>query len=67
MSSVSKTRRDGHGTFTAAGYSIFCSGAEVSKYERKGTHGVGLAVRESIVAGVDKDGIKVKCISARLM
>ena len=64
---LQETRRDGHSTFTAAGYTIFCSGADGSKHERKGTHGVGLAVRESIVAGVGKDGLVVECVSARLM
>ena len=48
---LQETRRDGQSAFTAAGYTVFCSGAEDSKHERKRTHGVGLAVRESIVAG----------------
>ena len=47
-----ETRRNGQSTFTAAGYTVFRSGADGGKYEKKGTHGVGLAVRESIVAGV---------------
>ena len=41
------------------GITVFCSGADGSMYERKGTHGVGLAVRESIVAGVEKGGLVV--------
>ena len=41
---LQETRRDGQITFTAAGYTVFCSGADGSKYEKKGTHGVGLAV-----------------------
>ena len=35
-------------------------------HERKEAHGVGLAARESIMAGVDKGGLVVDCISARL-
>ena len=61
------TRRYGQNRFTAAGYTVVCSRAEDSKYKRKGTHGVGLAVRESIVTGVDKGGLGVECISARLV
>ena len=63
---LQETRRDGHSTCTAAGY-LFCSGADGSKYERKGTQGVGLAVTESIVAGVGADGLVVECVSARLI
>ena len=37
------------------------------KCEKKGNHGVGLAVRESIAAGMDKGDVAVECISARLM
>ena len=56
---LQETRRGGQSTLTAAGYTVFCSGAEDSKHERKRTHGVGLAVRESIVAGVEKGGLVV--------
>ena len=57
---LQETRRDGQSTFTAAGYTVFRSGADGSKYERKGTYSVGLAVRESIVAGVEKGGLVVE-------
>ena len=40
--------------FTAAGYVVFCSVANGGKHEKKGNDGVGSAVRESIVAGMDK-------------
>ena len=60
-------RRDGQSAFTAAGYVVFCSGADGGKYEKKGNHGVGLAVKESILAGMDKGNVAVECISARLM
>ena len=53
--------------FTAAGYTISCPGADGSKYERKGAHGGGLAVRESIAARGGKDGLVVECATTRLM
>ena len=59
--------RDGQSAFTAAGNVVFCSGTDGGKYEKKGNHGVGLVVRESIVAGMDKGDVAVECISARLM
>ena len=46
---------------------MFCSGADAGKYEKKGNHEVGLAVRESIVAGMDMGDVAVECISAVLM
>ena len=46
---------------------MFCSGADGGKHEKKGDHGVGLAVRESIVAGLNKVDVAVGCISARLI
>ena len=61
------TKRGGHSTLSAAGYTVICFGADGSKYQRKATHGVGLVVREPIVAGVGKDGLAVECLSARLM
>ena len=60
-------RRNGQSAFTAAGYVVFSSGADGGKHEKKGNHGVGLALRESIVAGMDKGDVAVECISARLM
>ena len=46
---------------------MVCSGADGGKYEKKGNHGVGSAVRESFAAGIDKPNVAVECISARLM
>ena len=64
---LQELRRNGQSDFTAARYVVFCSEADGGKYEKKGNHGVGLAVRESIVAGMDKVDVAVECISARLM
>ena len=62
-----EVRRNGQSAFTAAGYVVFCSGVDGGKYEKKGNHEVGLAVRKSIVAGMDKGVVAVECISARLV
>ena len=59
--------RSGQSAFTAAGYVVFCSGEDGGTHEKKGNHGVGLAVRESIVAGKGKGDVAVECINARLM
>ena len=64
---LQEVRRNGQSVFTAAGYVVLCSGADGGKYKKKGNHGVGLAVREFIVAGMDKRDVAVKCINARLM
>ena len=64
---LQEVRRDGRSAFTVAGYVAFGSGADGGKHEKKGNHGVGLAVRESIVAGMDTGDVAVECTSARLM
>ena len=64
---LQEMRRNGQSAFTAVGYVVVCSGADGGKHENKGNHGVGLAVRKSIVAGMDKGDAAVECISARLM
>ena len=42
---LQEVRRNGQSAFTVAGYVVFCSGANGEKHEKKGNHGVGLAVR----------------------
>ena len=64
---LQEVRRNGQSAFTAAGYLVVYAGADGGKHEKKGNRGVGLAVRESIVAGMDKGEVPVGCISARLM
>ena len=44
---LQETRRPGRTEFAAAGYRVFCSGVDGSG--RAGQHGVGLAVKESII------------------
>ena len=41
---LQEVRRNGESAFTAAGYVVFCSGADGGKYKKKGNHGVGLVV-----------------------
>ena len=64
---LQEARPDGQSTFIAAGRTGFCSGADSSKYERKKTHGVRLAVREPIVAWMEKGSLVVECINGSLM
>ena len=45
---LQETRRPGRTAFVAAGYRVFCSGVDGS-IGRAGQHGVGLAVKESII------------------
>ena len=46
---------------------MFCSRSDEGNREKKGNHGVGLAVYQYIVAGMEKGDIAVECRSARLM
>ena len=47
---------------------MFCSlEADGGKHEKKENHGVGLAARDYIVAGMGKGDVAVEYISARLM
>ena len=64
---LQEVRRHKQSAFTAAGCVVFSSGADGGEYEKKGNHGVGLAVRESIVAGMDTGDVAVECISVGLM
>ena len=64
---LQEVERNGQSALTAAGYVVFCSGADGGKRKKKGNHGVGLAVKESIMAGMNKGDVAVEYISARLM
>lgn len=64
---LQKVTCDGQKAFTAARCIVFCSGADGGKHVKKPDYGVGLAARESIVAGVDIGDHAVERISARLM
>ena len=64
---LQETRRANQGAFTHAGYVVVWSGARTGTKEKKGVHGVGLAIKQSIVDGMEKGGMTVECMSARLM
>ena len=64
---LQETRRDGEIGFIAAGYEVCCRGSGGGGTEAKGRHGFGLTIKESILQDVQKDGLVVECISARLM
>ena len=63
MGSQEVRRNNRQSAFTAAGYVVFISGADGGRHEKKGNHGVCLAVRESIVAGMDEGDVAVECAS----
>ena len=64
---LQETRRDGQSVFSAAGFTVFCSGDTSGVKGRAGQHGVGIAVKESILAEMGGKGATVEYISARLM
>ena len=52
---LQEARRDGQSAFTAAVYVAFLlRSRRRRRHEKNGNHGMSLAVRESIVAGMDK-------------
>ena len=51
----------------ASGYRVFFSGDCGGVKDRKGQHGVGLAIKEEIIKKAGNDGIAIECISARLL
>ena len=64
---LQETKRDGTSEISASGYRVFFSGDCTMVKGRKGQHdGVGLAIKEEIVAKAGEDGITIECISARL-
>ena len=64
---LQETKRDETSETLASGYRVFFSGDYSGVKGRKGLHGVGLTIKAEIVKKAGKDGIAIKCISARLM
>ena len=60
---MQETKRDETSEISASKYRIFI----YLFYSRKGQHGVGLAITETIVKKAGEDGITIECISARLL
>lgn len=59
-----ETRRDGQNGFTAAGDAVYCGGSGGRAMGAKAQQGVGVAIKESILHGLQKDGQAWECISA---
>ena len=51
---LQETRRDGQDGFTAAGFTVYCSGAGGGGAEAKGQHRVEITMEESILQDVEK-------------
>ena len=64
---LQETRRDDQSVFSAAGFTVFCSSDTSGVKGLAGQHGVGIAVKESILAEMGGKGTTVEYISARLM
>lgn len=64
---LQETRREGEGAISARGYFVVWSGTRARTHEGKGVHGVGLAIKQSIVDEMEEGGMAAECIGARLM
>ena len=64
---LQETKRDGTSKISASGYRIFFRRDCTMVNGRKGQHGVGLAIKEEIVAKAGEDDITIECISTRLL
>lgn len=62
---LQETRPADEVAFNPLGYDVIWS--EPRTGEKKGVHGVGLAIKTCITGEVGKDNMVVECISARLM
>ncbi|CAB1110695.1 unnamed protein product [Ectocarpus sp. CCAP 1310/34] len=64
---LQETRRAGQGAITHDGYVIIWSGARAGTKDKRGVHGVGIAIKETMWDSVGEGGRTVECISPRLM
>ena len=64
---LQKSKRGGTSKIVASGYRVYFSGDCSGVKGREEQHGVGLAITGEIVKKAGKDGITIKCISARLL
>lgn len=64
---IQENCRTRQGVFSDAGYVVHWSGVLDGSMDKNGVHGVGFAIEQSIVNGVDKGGTTVACIRAQLM
>ncbi|CAB1104344.1 unnamed protein product [Ectocarpus sp. CCAP 1310/34] len=64
---LQETRREGQGSIAHDGYVIIWSGARAGTKDKRGVHGVGIAIKEAMWESVGEEGRTVECISPRLM
>ncbi|CAB1121308.1 unnamed protein product [Ectocarpus sp. CCAP 1310/34] len=64
---LQETRRAGQGSIAHDGYVIIWSGARAGTKDKRGVHGVGIAIKEAMWESVGEEGRTVECISPRLM
>ncbi|CAB1107702.1 unnamed protein product [Ectocarpus sp. CCAP 1310/34] len=64
---LQETRREGQGSIAHDGYVIIWSGARAGTKDKRGVHGVGIAIKEAMWESVGEEGWTVECISQRLM
>ncbi|CAB1096311.1 unnamed protein product [Ectocarpus sp. CCAP 1310/34] len=64
---LQETRRAGQGSIAHDGYVIIWSGARAGTKDKRGVHGVGIAIKETMWESVGEEGRTVECISTRLM
>ncbi|CAB1108931.1 unnamed protein product [Ectocarpus sp. CCAP 1310/34] len=62
-----ESRREGQGSIAHDGYVIIWSGARAGTKDKRGVHGVGIAIKEAMWESVGEEGRTVECISPRLM
>ncbi|CAB1110175.1 unnamed protein product [Ectocarpus sp. CCAP 1310/34] len=64
---LQETRREGQDSVAHHGYVIIWSGARAGTKDKRGVHGVGIAIKEAMWESVGEEGRTVECISLRLM
>eukprot|EP00752_Nemacystus_decipiens_P015555 g13878.t1 len=64
---LQETRREGQGCIEQGEYVIMWSGSRPGTKDKKGVHGVALALKTEMWDGVEERGRTVECISPRLM
>jgi len=64
---LQETRREGQGCIEQGEYVIMWSGARAGTKDKKGVHGVALAIKRDMWDGVKEEDRTVECISPRLM
>ncbi|CAB1115349.1 unnamed protein product [Ectocarpus sp. CCAP 1310/34] len=64
---LQETQREGQCSIAHDGYVIIWSGDRAGTKDKRGIHGVGIAIKEAMWESVGEEGRTVECISPRLM